>query len=67
MVIERTESEVIIRLSADINVDDIQSMIDYLAYKEATNKSEAVQDEVDELAKAVKNGWWSENRSRLVK
>ena len=67
MVIERTESEVIIRLPADVKIDELQDMIDYLAYKESTSKSEATQEDVDELANKVKLGWWSKNRSRLVR
>jgi len=67
MVIERTNNELIIRLPADINTEDLQRLIDYLTYKEATAKSEAEQSEVDALALSVKKGWWSNNRDRLVK
>lgn len=67
MVIERTENEVIIRLPADINVDSLQRMVDYLVYKEATSKSQATQQQIDELAKEVKKGWWEKNKDRLIK
>ena len=67
MVIERTSEEVIIRLPSYIDTEELQSLIDYLAYKEATAKSEAKQADVDVLATEVKKGWWAKNRSRLVK
>ena len=67
MVIERTSEEIIIRLPAYVNTDDLQRLVDYLAYKEATAQSVATQDEVDSLAADVKRGWWAKNRERLVK
>ena len=67
MVIERTSEEVIIRLPSYVNTDELQSLIDYLTYKEATAKSKAKQADVDLLARDVKQGWWAKNRSRLVK
>ena len=67
MTIERTKKEIIIRLPSNIDTEGLQRFIDYLIYKEATAKSEAKQSEIDKLAKEVKKGWWSENRSKLVK
>jgi hypothetical protein len=51
MVIERTSDEVIIRLPSYVSTEGLQSLIDYLTYKEATAKSKAKQSEVDALAK----------------
>jgi len=67
MYIERTSNEIIIRLPSTVNPDGLQRFIDYLCYKEATAKSQAKQADVDKLAKEVKKGWWSENRSRFIK
>jgi hypothetical protein len=67
MTIERTSKEVIIRLPSYVNTDGLQRLVDYLTYKEATAKSKAKQAEVDALAKEVKKGWWTKNRSRLIK
>ncbi|HET8829453.1 MAG TPA: hypothetical protein VFM79_08925 [Pelobium sp.] len=67
MVIERTDKEVIIRLPANINVDGLQRLVDYLTYKEVTSKSEATQEDVDDLAKEVKASWWVKNKERLTK
>ncbi len=67
MIIERTAEEIIIRLPADINVDGLQRLIDYLSYREVTSKSEAKQEDVDDLVKEVKSSWWQKNKERLTK
>jgi thioredoxin-related protein len=67
MVIERTKKEIIIRLPAYIDTTGLQNLINYLTYKEATDKSQAKQEEVDKLAKDIKKGWWSKNRKRFIK
>ena len=67
MVIERTKDEVIIRLPASVDTDGLQRLINLLYYKEATAKSTATQDDVDQLTKEVKNGWWAKNSSKYLK
>lgn len=65
LTIERTDHEIIIRLPADLEVGDIQRMLYYLSYKQAINKSQATQAQIDELAKEVKKGWWEKNKNRF--
>jgi len=67
MLIERTDSEVIIRLPSHVDTKGLQKLIDYLTYKEATSKSKAKQSDVDLLAKKIKKGWWAQNRDRFIK
>lgn len=67
MLIERTANEVIIRLPASVDITGLQRVVDYLTYKEATADSKATQEQVDDLAKEVKKGWWKQNRKRLLK
>ena len=67
MVIERTEDEVIIRLPAYVDTEGLQRLVNLLSYKEATAKSEATQDDVNELVKEVKKGWWDKNGSKYIK
>lgn len=67
MLIERTINEVIIRLPSYVDTEGLQRLVDYLIYKEDTSKSKAKQSDVDKLAKEVKKGWWSKNRSRFIK
>jgi len=67
MLIERTDTEVIIRLPSYVDTDGLQNLVDYLSYKEATAKSKAKQADVDKLAKQVKKGWWAANQNRVLK
>jgi len=59
MILERTKDEILIRLSADVDLAELQNMIDYLKYKELTAKSKAKQSDVDGLANEVKKSIWS--------
>ncbi len=67
MIIERTKDEVIIRLPAYVKTDGLQRLVDLLSYKEAVEKSEATQDDVDKLSKEVKKGWWEKNGKKYIK
>ncbi len=67
MLIERTNSEVIIRLPSTVDTEGLQRLVDFLIYKEATAKSKATQRQVDKLSREVKKGWWKANRDRLTK
>ena len=54
MAIERTDKEILISLSPHLNIDDIQTLLDYLTYKEATMRSQTTQEDVDMLVEEVK-------------
>ena len=66
MKVERTNSEVIIRLPASIDTSDLEEMVDFIRFKEITSKSKVTQEEVDSLVKKVKKGRWEKNRKRLL-
>jgi predicted GTPase len=67
MRIERTSDEIVIRLPSYIKTDTIERILDFLAYTEATSRSQATQEEIDKLAKEVKKGWWKNNKDRFLK
>jgi hypothetical protein len=67
MQIERTNKEIVIRLPSYVNTEGLQSLIDYLCYKEATARSEATQEQADKLAADTKKGWWAKNKDRMIK
>lgn len=60
MTIERTEDEIIIRLPATFDIDELQRMIDLLEYKSIVSKSKATQEQIDELAREAKRNLWEE-------
>lgn len=53
MIIERRKKEILIRLSPTTNTSDLQDMIDFLNYKELVSKSNAKQQDIDELSRQV--------------
>ena len=67
MVIERTANEVIIRLPANINWEDLELMIRFIKYRENVSKSKAKQEDIDKLAREVNKQWWEENKDRFLK
>ena len=67
MLIERTDKEVIIRLPAFVNTDDLQDIVDYARYKEITSKFKVSQKDVDKLADKINKNWWAKNRKRFIK
>jgi hypothetical protein len=67
MVLERTAEEVIIRLPANINWEDLELMIRFIKYKQNVSRSQATQDEIDQLARDVNKQWWEENKHRFLK
>ena len=64
MKIERKEDELIVRLPANVDLSELQNMIDYLKYKEATAESKAKQADADNLAKEVNKSIWDEVKSQ---
>jgi len=67
MLIERTTKEVIIRLPASVDTDDLQDFLEYARYKELTSKFKVSQKEVDKLADQINKDWWTENRKKFTK
>jgi hypothetical protein len=66
MIIESKKDEIIIRISADVNLDDIQKSLDFIRYKEIMSKSKATQADADKLAEEINSAWWEKNKSRFI-
>ena len=67
MLVERTTKEVIIRLPASVDTEDLQDFLNYARYKELTANFKANQKEADKIANEINANWWTKNRSKLVK
>lgn len=67
MLVERTSKEVIIRLPASVDTEDLQDFLNYARYKELTATFKADQKDVDKLANDINAKWWAKNRNRLIK
>ncbi|MEI6143792.1 MAG: hypothetical protein WCP85_31220 [Mariniphaga sp.] len=66
MIIERTESEIVIRVSSKVNTIGLQRLVDYLKYQELTANSIAQQSDIDQLARDVNKDWWNKNKQRFI-
>lgn len=67
MIVERKNNEVIVRLDGNVDADSLQRTLNYLRYLELVSKSKATQEQIDNLIREVKEGWWKKNRSRFTK
>lgn len=67
MLVQRTSKEVIIRLPASVNTEDLQDFLNYARYKELTANSKTDQKEVDKIANDINAKWWTKNKSKLIK
>lgn len=63
--VEKTDNAVIIKLPPNTKATDIQNIVNYFNYVELVSKSKATQEQIDELAKAAKKGWWERNKERF--
>ena len=67
MLVERTTKEVIIRLPASVDTEDLQDLLNYARYKELTANFKTDQKEVNKIANESNAKWWTKNRSKLIK
>lgn len=67
MIIERNSTQIVIKVSSQIDTFGFQRIMDYLDYLEITSKSKATQDDADMLADELNENWWKENRKRFIK
>lgn len=66
MTIQTINNQIIITLPANIDLEGVQRLVNYLLYKEATKDSQAKQEDVDQLAREVNKQWWEENKNRFL-
>ncbi len=53
MVLERNDTEILVRLPIDIDISELQNMLDYLKYIELTSNSIAKQSDSEKLSKSA--------------
>ena len=66
MIIESKKDEIIIRISADINLEEIQKSLDFIRYKEIIAKSKGTQADADILAQKINTDWWAKNKTNYI-
>ena len=64
MILERTETEILVRLPLNVDLTELQNMIDFLRYKELTANSVAKQKDADLLAEAANSSMIKKFRAK---
>jgi len=59
MILERTTTEILVRLPSTVDLSELQDMLDYLKYKELSSSTNAKQSDVDELSQIINKSMWS--------
>jgi hypothetical protein len=59
------DTRVVLNLNTKVDALNIQRLINYAAYLEATAGSAAQPEEVALLADEVSRNWWKENKDRF--
>ena len=65
MTVSRENGHIVIKLSSEVNLEEIQRFLNYLRSKEISPKSNAKQEDADLLAREVNKNWWDKNRQRF--
>ncbi len=66
MKVERTNTEILVRLPSDVDLSELQDMLDYLKYIELTANSKAKQEDADKLAKKVNSTIWDKVKKQRI-
>lgn len=67
MVIEQQNQDLIIRISAPVDIRATQKVVDYLSLMESISKNQGTEEEAAELARDIHKDWWIKNRSLFIK
>jgi hypothetical protein len=67
MVVERTDTEIIVRIPSYVGIENVQQCLDLIKWNEATARSQATQEDIDKIAGEAKKGWWVANRNRFIR
>jgi len=65
MVVERSDSEILIKISSNISERKFQSILQYLRYEELTSESNATEEQIDELISDAKKGRWEKIKKEI--
>jgi hypothetical protein len=55
MIVERTDSEIVVRLPLGTKLNETQDILDFLKYKEIVSTSKADDNEINQLIASVKS------------
>jgi hypothetical protein len=59
--------KIVINFENESDTFGAQRLIDYAKYLQATDGSQARQEDIDALANEVSRNWWNNNKHRFIK
>lgn len=65
MIVQRDNNEIVVRFSVGKKASKIQNILDYLRYEELTSKSDATEEDVDNLVNEAKSGRWQRIKKEM--
>jgi hypothetical protein len=63
--IDRTESEILIRLPLSSTSKAVQNALNFIKYVELGKDSQITQADVEKMVKETKGRWWEENKEKF--
>lgn len=65
VVLERTDSAFVIKLPLTMDPLEIQEILEYFQFVDIVNRSQATEEDIDDLSKEVKAGWSEDMKKKL--
>lgn len=65
MIVQRDKNEIVVRFSAGNKASKIQNILDYLRYEELTSKSDATEEDVENMINEAKSGRWQRIKKEM--
>lgn len=67
MTVERTDKEIIIRISSSVDTTELQHLLNFIRYNELTAKSRIRQSAVEKIASAIDKKRLKKNSKKILK
>ena len=64
--IERTFEAIVIKLPLESSALKIRNMLNYFRYVQIGSSSQVTEEQIAELAREAKSGWWEKNKARFL-
>ena len=67
MVVERQDSDIVIRLkSENVDIREVQRIVDYFRFVESNARNQGTEAQAAQLAREAHARWWAENKDRFL-
>ncbi len=64
---QKADNQWLLTFSGSLGQEQLQSLINFAKYLEATANSKATASQANQLAEEVNESWWEKNKDRFLK